>query len=850
VGYAGDIQKFFILGKLLKFNGGLFANPEALPLTDRQLKILHSAATKAWSEVQPAIFGTLIERALDEKERHNLGAHFTPESYVNRVLRPAIEAPLRDRWDGIRAQVRQLVPPNEEPKRSEVKKAQDLVLEFHEWLCELTILDPACGSGNFLYLAMNMLKRLESEVLGMLHDLGVRQLDLTTQTVTPRQFKGLEIRLQSKEIAELVLWIGYLQWHYKMYGQTKNPPEPILRDYKNIECRDAILEWDDRAPRPSACRPAWPSADFVVGNPPFIGNKRMRSALGDAYVEALRATWDDVPDSADLVMYWWSNAATLLRERKIKRFGMITTNSFRQSFNRRVVERHMGGLTPLRLAFAIPDHPWIDTREGADVRVAMTVGTLDESPGTVVDVREGDGADLAFPESIGIIGPDLSIGADLTKVIPLDSNAVLSSRGVIPHGEGMVLTQEQAKQVGLGSIPGLEKHVRPYRNGRDLTQKPRNMMVIDLYPLSEREVLKKFPAVYQWLVQHVKPERDKQKDKDLREKWWLHRRNNEDLRQSLHGLERYIATVQTSKHRFFTFLSGAILPDDKLIAVASDDAWILGVLSSRVHVAWALATGSRLGVGNDPVYNKTTCFEAFPFPTASEKQKARIRAIAEDLDEHRKRVLAADPSLTMTGMYNVLDRVRKQSALSDLDQKIFNSALITVLKKLHDDLDESVLKAYGWAADDSDQSILSALAALNRTRAAEEAGGTIAWLRPEFQKARTLERRRKEARSSLEPSQLTFAWPDSLPEQVTTVRTLLGASQSALSAKEVAMACTGASSDKVIPVLETLEALGHLVSFKDKERRWASLARVANERGPGLRRASSRPPAPAEVESA
>jgi len=378
----------------------------------------------------------------------------------------------------------------------------------------------------------------------------------------------------------------------------------------------------------------------VVGNLPFIGNKRLREALGDGYVGALRAAHNVVPDSADLVMYWWDHAARLLKRGEIERFGFITTNSLTQAFNRRVLENHLG--QGIALTFAIADHPWVDSSDGAAVRVAMTVARPGEGEGRLLrvtrEVPAGNGEVLVtLAEKTGLIHADLSVGANVASALPLRANEKLSNRGVIPHGAGMLVTPEEAAALEA------DAPLKPYRNGRDLTDKPRGVLVIDCYGLSANEVRQRFPRLYQWLLDRVKPDRDAHRDKDLREKWWLHRRNNEDLRQSLAGLPRYIATGQTAKHRGFQFLDAGILPDDKLIAIALDDAYFLGVLSSRVHGVWALAAGGWMGVGNDPVYNKSKCFDAFPFPDATPEQQQRIRELAEELDAHRKRVLSPRP---------------------------------------------------------------------------------------------------------------------------------------------------------------------------------------------------------------
>ncbi len=834
---------------VLRFNGKLFKQPDTLPLDIAQVDLLIEAARADWKHVEPAIFGTLLERALSPQDRHKLGAHYTPRAYVERLVLPTVIEPLRKDWDEAKAAMLLQLAEAERAREEgmqlgglksnaerlkqyniELRRARDIVLDFHKRLCDVRVLDPACGSGNFLYVTLEHLKRLEGEVLQTLEDSGLSRLGVTEQTgidvdaeraiateartVDPHNLLGIELNPRAAAIAEVVLWIGYLQWHFRTRGDV-NPPVPVIRDFRNIENRDAVLgydrveyvtdaagvpvtRWDgetmkvspvtgEKIPDETARKPleryvnprkaAWPQADFVVGNPPFIGNKRMRTALGDGYVEALRGAWGDMPESADFVMYWWHHAAQLTRQGALQRFGFITTNSIRQAFNRRVIEPHLSDKKqPLSLVFAIPDHPWVDTADGAAVRIAMTVADASGAKAIlreVLDEREGgDEVAVTLREQRGVMFADLKIGADVAGAVVLLANGKISNRGVIPHGEGMTVDAEQSRELGLGRIPGLEMRLRPYRNGRDLTQTPRDLRVIDMYGLTVDEVLHQFPAIYQWLLERVKPERDQNKDRDLREKWWLHRRNNDDLRKSLAGLPRYVATVQTAKHRFFTFLDAEVLPDDKLIAIATGDASVLGVLSTQVHIAWAIAAGATLE--DRPVYNKSTCFECFPFPATSEEQAARIRTLAEHLDAHRKRQQAAHPDLTLTGMYNVLDKLRSGEPLTAKERVIHEQGLVSVLRQLHDDLDAAVLDAYGWCdllpllriamgmdarvpraqdaqerlhgndapadgqtRDDArrafDEAILERLVALNAERAAEEARGHIRWLRPEFQ---------------------------------------------------------------------------------------------------------------------
>ncbi|HQV08849.1 MAG TPA: class I SAM-dependent DNA methyltransferase, partial [Thauera sp.] len=778
---------------VLRFNGGLFADASAIALDRDQLALLKAAAQADWTAVEPAIFGTLLERALDARERHKLGAHYTPRAYVERLVLPTVIEPLRAEWKEVQAAA---LTYEQQGKR---KDAVAEVRAFHHHLCEVRVLDPACGSGNFLYVTLEHMKRLEGEVLNLLHDLGESQglLELEGVTVDPHQFLGLEINPRAARIAEMVLWIGYLQWHFRTHGSV-TPPQPVLRDFRNIENRDALIDYEreeavtDEAGRPvtrwdgvtykaspitgedipdetaqvvqvryvNPRKAAWPQADYIVGNPPFIGAATMRRALGDGYVDAVRRTWPEVPESADFVMYWWHIAGETVRAEKARRFGFITTNSIKQTFNRRVVQAQLEAKNPLSLAFAIPDHPWVDAADGAAVRIAMTVGTGGEREGRLMRVTEErsgeqDDFEVSLAKRDGRLFSDLQIGADVTSASLLSANAGLCNRGVSLFGAGFIVTEEEAASLGYGVEPGLDRHIRHYRNGRDLAQTPRNVMVIDLYGLDADEVRRRYPAAYQWVLERVKPERDHNNREVRRRNWWLFGETNPKLRNQLSGLPRYIATVETMKHRAFLFLDGNILPDNKLVNIATNDATLFGVLSSRLHVTWALAAGSRLGVGNDAVYVKTTCFETFPFPDPTLAQTARIRNLAEQLDAHRKRQQSLHPELTLTGMYNVLEKLRAGDTLTPRERTIHEQGLVSVLRELHDTLDTAVFEAYGWsdlaaqlvgkpgattplpdkpeAQAAAEEELLRRLVELNAARAAEEARGLVRWLRPDYQ---------------------------------------------------------------------------------------------------------------------
>lgn len=857
------------IGRIRKFNGGFFNEHEALPLNQEQLRLLLEAGKASWTEVEPAIFGTLLERALDPKERHALGAHFTPRAYVERLVRPTIEEPLREEWDLVRAQVHALV------SEGKVAEAQKALKAFHERLCRVRILDPACGTGNFLYVALDLLKRMESEVLGLLQDLGEAQglLDLHGVTVSPAQLLGIEINPRAREIAELVLWIGFLRWQYGNLGKGATIPEPVLHDYGNIECRDALLtwgrieaeldaagrpatRWDGETTKPSPVtaepipdesarvpiwkyveprRAEWPEADFIVGNPPFVGPALLRHTLGDGYVEALRGAHSDVPDSADYVMYWWNTAAVLVRKGRVRRAGFITTNSITQTLQRRVVARHLEEKPPLSVVFAIPDHPWVATSDGAAVRVAMTSFASGHREGLLgVLAVEGDTAeDGTVPVSIrwatGMLNADLTIGTDLTKVKRLTANQGVTSRGFELGGAGFILSPEDAAKMLRDGGEGARRVIRPYRNGRDITDRPRGVSVIDLFGMEVDEVRRDLPAIYQHVRERVKPERDQNRMQSVQQRWWLHRRLRVDLRSMLVGLPKFIATVETAKHRVFVFLAAEVLPDNKLVVLALADALFLGALSSRIHLLWSRLAGGLLE--DRPVYVKSSCFDPFPFPAPSPEQAERIRELGEALDAHRKHQQALHPSLTITGMYNVLEKLRSGEPLTTKEKVIHEQGLVSVLKQIHDDLDGTVFEAYGWPATLTDEEILERLVALNAERAEEEKRGLVRWLRPEFQnpagtKAEVqgeIEVEEEEAGHVETPAAAkSLSWPKALPDRISALRQWTSSQRKPIDAADAAATFKGAKPADVEPILESLGALGLLRAVPGAEgRRWA-----------------------------
>ncbi|WP_439633107.1 class I SAM-dependent DNA methyltransferase [Glycocaulis sp.] len=869
-----------------RFNGGLFKDARALPLSPEMLSELYIAARQDWTQVEPAIFGTLLEQALDKRERHRLGAHYTPRAYVDRLITPSLMEPLRDDWAAVRAEVQGFLDADRKEKALERLRA------FHATLCDIRVLDPACGTGNFLYVAMERMKRLEGEVVDMIVELGsTAALEFEGHTVDPHQFLGLEINPRAAAIAELVLWIGFIQWQIKTAGQDI-VRDPVLRDFHNIECRDALLDhgepvlrtgddgkpvtrWDgisfkdhpvtgervpDEAARveildyPKAKATSWPKAEFIIGNPPFIGGKDLRASLGDGYTEALWRAYPHMPRSADFVMYWWGKAADLTakaakaKAKTPRRFGFITTNSLRQTFNRRVVEAALSGKPPLSIVYAIPDHPWMKSADKAAVRIAMTVVTPgEERDGVLADVVSEAGLNTDAPQvelraRTGLVIRDnLRAGLALSSCFPLNSNRGIGFKGVMPYSKGFWVDHTFRNKSSLSEIE--RQKILPYVNGRDLVQRSRGIFAIDLYGFDVDEVSRNFPNLYQHLLDSVRPtleaKRGTSPDNDqYADRWWLFAKTRPAMRKALEGLSRYIATTETAKHRTFQTVSADILPDQKVRVIAVEDLAILAVLSSRLHVTYSDARGNRQGVGNDPVYTHSTCFDPFPFPDLEGKPelKARLDALGERLDSFRKERLEAHDFLTMTRLYNVLERVRALEAgkegeppLSDAERDIYEAGLVGVLKDIHDQIDAAVAESYGWPADLEEEEILSRLVALNHERAAEEARGVIRWLRPEFQNpdgraARVADEQVEMDVGVATPEPSGPRLPEEQGELARSVRALVAASATPLSARDIASRFAGkntkAKIGRVEGMLSILAAIGQAEATDDG--RWFS----------------------------
>ena len=665
------------------FNGDLFNTVDTVELSGAALLLLHQASQKDWRNIEPSIFGTLFERALDATKRSQLGAHYTSADDIMLVVEAVVMAPLRREWETVQREVGDLLIEDDRDR------ARVRLEAFRQRLFEVTVLDPACGSGNFLYLALRSLLDLEKEVI----DFDAAQawdsrapeerLDLTPR-VKPDQMMGMEINPYAAELARTSLWIGYIQWHQNNgFPYTQ---QPILTSLVSVAQTDSIVADGDTAePR----EPEWPPAEFIIGNPPFLGGKLLRKQLGDDYVDALFGAYQGrVPAEADFVCYWFEKARTMLEQGRAKRAGLLATQGIRGGTNRRVLQR-IKESGDIFLAWS--DQPWI--LDGATVHISI-VGFDDGSELN----RQLNGV------AVGSINANLTMGADLTAAVRLGENLGIAFMGDTKGGPFDIPESVAVEMLGQPNPDGRDNRdvVHPRANGKDITSRPSGTWIIDFgidLPVAESAL---YEAPFEYANTHVRPKREGSRSKVSN--WWIHERPRPEMRQALQGLDRYIVTPTTAKHRLFAWLSAEILPDHSLIAIARDDDYTFGVLHSRFHELWALAMGTQLE--SRPRYTPTTCFETFPFPEPDEAQRAAIAAAAARLNQLREGWLNP-PSATASEL--------KKRTLTNL----YNNQRPTWLINDHAALDAAVAAAYGWSDGLSDVDILERLLALNLQRAAE-----------------------------------------------------------------------------------------------------------------------------------
>lgn len=703
---------YFGLDRVPRFNGWLFADEEVLPLTADELQFLGDASRYDWSAVEPAIFGTLFERSLDPSKRAQLGAHYTSRQDILLIVEPVLMAPLRREWEQVKEGVEALRGQWEQATGNAQRKlqsvAEGMVLDFVERLSTVAVLDPACGSGNFLYVALSELKNLEKEVWAYTGGVGLQQPELS---VTPAQLHGIEKNPFAAELAQVVVWIGHLQWLRNNGFLEGSPKEPILQALHTIENRDAILTVDLHG---QPAEPEWPEADVIIGNPPFLGAKRMRKELGDTYVPALHSLFNGrLPGFSDLVCYWFEKARRQLEIGKTKRVGLLATNSIRQGTNLRVLERIKATGD---IFFAWSDRPWI--LDGAAVRVSLIGFDRGKEQMRVLD-----------GSPVEKINSDLTSAIDLSSTKRLRENLKLAFIGTQRSGPFDISEELALTMLGdTNNSNGRSNSdvVKPSVNAMDISRGNRKMWVIDFGVGLPLEVATQYKQPFEYAVQNVKPYRDQSRSSLRGLPWWLHLWPRPEMRLAISGLKRFIATPIHARHRLFVWLLPSALPDHAVAVFARDDDYFFGVLHSKLHEMWALRKSGSIGVGNDPRYTTSTCFETFPFPwppntEPSEGADSRVKAIAEAA---RELVRLRDEWLNPSGLP---EAELKKRTLTNLYNKRPDW-----LSEAHKKLDEAVFAAYGWGSDLSDEEILERLLELNLERAAKQGEAAPAMVEEEI----------------------------------------------------------------------------------------------------------------------
>jgi len=667
------------------FNGGLFDDARVLALDADEIALVDRVSRLDWSQVEPAIFGTLFERGLDPGKRAQLGAHYTDRAAIMRLVEPVLLGPLRRDLEETKEKVEALLAEGRAvTARTPPDKNPVAVYEaFLDRLAAVRVLDPACGSGNFLYLALLALKDLEHEAnLWASAALGT---PIKLPQVGPQAVLGIEVNPYAAELARVVIWIGEIQWmlaHGFAYAR-----DPILKPLDTIEERDAVLDLSDpAAPR----EPEWPDATAIIGNPPFLGAKLLRTNLGSDYVDALFAVYRDrVAGMADFVCYWFEKSRAMVEAGRVARVGLLATQGIRGGGSRQTLHR-IKDSGDIFLAWS--DEPWV--LEGAAVHVSF-VGFDDGS----------EAHKMLDGQPVDHINANLSAGADLTRVARLPENAGL---GFVADVKGGAFDIPEDVALAMLANPNPDGRsnvdvVRPWANGLDITRRPRHRWIIDFGVNTPVDEAMLYEAPFEYVKEHVEPTRSQVRRESYAKKWWLHVEPCSGMRTALEGLPRFLATPTLSKHRLFVWLPAGTLADHQLIVFARDDDYFFGVLHSRVHELWALRQGTQLETR--PRYTPTSTFETFPLPAEPPEEAARaVAEAARRLDELRRGWLdppgAAPAELakrTLTNLYN---------------------APPTWLTHAHEAIDRAVHAAYGWLYPLDDDEVLARLLALNQERGA------------------------------------------------------------------------------------------------------------------------------------
>jgi SAM-dependent methyltransferase len=685
------------------FNGGLFAKVEPIELSLAELHAIGTAAEKDWSMINPAIFGTLFQHSMDAERRHELGAHFTAERDIMKVVGPTIAQPWEQR---IRA----------------AKTATDL-LALRKQLLSFRVLDPACGSGNFLYLAYRELVRLEIVILDQLAvQLSTREYKRRVQTlslVSPRQFFGIDIDPFAVELAKVTVLFGKklaldevmqaLDRHQLDFDLHSDQPLPLENMDRNIVQGDALFDH-------------WPKADAIIGNPPYQSKNKMVAEFGRAYVNRARAKYSEVPGRADYCVYWFRRAHDELGQGR--RAGLVGTNTIRQNYSRE------GGLdyivaTGGTITNAVSTQVWSGD---AVVHVSIVNWIKGETKGKKRLSRQlGDSIDSPWEaKEVDFINASLSFETDVTAAVPLKTNAESGAcyQGQTHGSSGFLVARSKGERL-IAEDERNRAVLFPYIIGDELLGERDSLPQRYVIDFGDRDVLdaQQFAGCFAIVEAKVLPARQKsalleeERNKEARTEdanahvthdhaaalshWWQLFRRRREMLSAVSKLTRYVACVRVTKRPIFEFIDPSIHPNDSLQVFPVEDDYSFGILQSDIHWEWFVARCSTLK--RDFRYTSNTVFDPFPWP--QEPTAAQVRAIAKaavNLRELRHQ-LREKHGLSLRGLYRAIEKPGKH-ALADAQEK----------------LSESVKTAYGMRASDD---VLGFLLRLNQACAAEEAKG-------------------------------------------------------------------------------------------------------------------------------
>lgn len=724
--------------KIRHFNGHLFEEASVFELTEEEIGKLATAGEADWQFIQPSIMGNLFERGLDPDQRAQLGAHYTSEEDIKTLVEPVLMAPLRREWSQIKSD---LAPSYLKGKATPAERAS--LSEFHNRLSTISVLDPACGSGNFLYVSLQLLLDLEKELITFATQLSFK----FEPRVSVQQLKAIELNAYAFELAQVAVQIGYLKW--RRDNGWPNEKEPVLQELDEFLNEDALLvpHYRSKAKTLKEAQAGehssddalkfyserkWPAADVIVGNPPFLGGKFLRRELKDEYVDAMFTNYEHrVEPQADLCCYWHEKARESIATGVVKRAGLLATQGIRGGANRETLKRiKQSG----DIFFAVSDREWI--LDGADVHVSM-IGFDDGSEKRrVLDGRE-----------VSEINSNLTAAtADITSAVRLKSNLGIAFMGDTKGGSFDIPEKQAIAMLGEPNPHGRPNSdvILPWENGLDITRRPRRMFIIDFNRGTSESDASKYEAPFRHVVFVVKPERDV--SRTTVRLYWQHERAREEMRAALKLLPRFLTTVAVSKHRLFVWMKAPTLPDHAVFAFAREDDYFMGILHSRFHEVWALKLGTRLETR--PRYTPTTSFETFPFPEANEQQKTDIAAAAKELNALRENWLNP-PEWTLTrellfqgssdGPWSRFVHARNERGVGtvryprieprddECAEKLAKRTLTNLynerppwLANAHANLDAAVAVAFGFPVDLSDEAILERLLALNRQRVSQE----------------------------------------------------------------------------------------------------------------------------------